>query len=295
MKNNKTKAILSIVFVVLLIAFYFCKDYLFDEEVVYSESVMTVPTFSGDPFIAINENNPEFTEDDYTTESYEYYGELDSLGRCTIVMACVGRDLMPTEERENISSVKPSGWVQAQYDFVDGESLYNRCHLIGFQLTGENANENNLITGTRYMNTEGMLPFENMIADYVKETGNHVLYRVTPVFDGTNLVARGVQMEALSMEDHGEGICFNVYVYNNQPGVVIDYATGESWLAEEDSSQTATHGDSGSYVMNTNSKKFHDSTCSQADSISEDNRATFQGDRQELIDQGYVPAGCCDP
>lgn len=295
MKNNKTKAILSIVFIVLLIAFYFCKDYLFDEEVVYSESVMTVPTFSGDPFIAINENNPEFTEDDYTTESYEYYGELDSLGRCTIVMACVGRDLMPTEERENISSVKPSGWVQAQYDFVDGESLYNRCHLIGFQLTGENANENNLITGTRYMNTEGMLPFENMIADYVKETGNHVLYRVTPVFDGTNLVARGVQMEALSMEDHGEGICFNVYVYNNQPGVVIDYATGESWLAEEDSSQTATHGDSGSYVMNTNSKKFHDSTCSQADSISEDNRATFQGDRQELIDQGYVPAGCCDP
>lgn len=295
MKNNKTKAILSIVFVVLLIAFYFCKDYLFAEEVVYSESVMTVPTFSGDPFIAINENNPEFTEDDYTTESYEYYGELDSLGRCTIVMACVGRDLMPTEERENISSVKPSGWVQAQYDFVDGESLYNRCHLIGFQLTGENANENNLITGTRYMNTEGMLPFENMIADYVKETGNHVLYRVTPVFDGTNLVARGVQMEALSMEDHGEGICFNVYVYNNQPGVVIDYATGESWLAEEDSSQTATHGDSGSYVINTNSKKFHDSTCSQADSISEDNRATFQGDRQELIDQGYVPAGCCDP
>lgn len=295
MKNNKTKAILSIVFVVLLIAFYFCKDYLFAEEVVYSESVMTVPTFSGDPFIAINENNPEFTEDDYTTESYEYYGELDSLGRCTIVMACVGRDLMPTEERENISSVKPSGWVQAQYDFVDGESLYNRCHLIGFQLTGENANENNLITGTRYMNTEGMLPFENMIADYVKETGNHVLYRVTPVFDGTNLVARGVQMEALSMEDHGEGICFNVYVYNNQPGVVIDYATGESWLAKEDSSQTATHGDSGSYVMNTSSKKFHDSTCSQADSISEDNRATFQGDRQELIDQGYVPAGCCDP
>lgn len=295
MKNNKTKAILSIILVVLLIAFYFCKDYLFAEEVVYSESVMTVPTFSGDPFIAINENNPEFTEDDYTTESYEYYGELDSLGRCTIVMACVGRDLMPTEERENISSVKPSGWVQAQYDFVDGESLYNRCHLIGFQLTGENANENNLITGTRYMNTEGMLPFENMIADYVKETGNHVLYRVTPVFDGTNLVARGVQMEAFSMEDHGEGICFNVYVYNNQPGVVIDYATGESWLAEEDSSQTATHGDSGSYVMNTSSKKFHDSTCSQADSISEDNRATFQGDRQELIDQGYVPAGCCDP
>lgn len=296
MKNKKTKAILSVVFVVLLIVCYFCKDYLFAEEVVYSESVMTVPTFSGDPFIAVNENNPEFTEDDYTTDSYEYYGELDSLGRCTVVMACVGRDLMPTEDRENISSVKPSGWVQAQYDFVDGESLYNRCHLIGFQLTGENANERNLITGTRFMNVEGMLPFENMIADYVKETGNHVLYRVTPVYDGTNLVARGVQLEALSMEDNGDGICFNVYVYNNQPGVVIDYATGESWLDGEDSSQTATTtATNGSYVMNTNSMKFHDSTCSQADSISEDNRDTFTGDRQELIDKGYVPAGCCDP
>lgn len=296
MNNKKTKAILSVVFVVLLIVFYFCKDYLFAEQVVYSESVMTVPTFSGDPFIAVNENNPEFTEDDYTADSYEYYGELDSLGRCTVVMACVGRDLMPTEDRENISSVRPSGWVQAQYDFVDGESLYNRCHLIGFQLTGENANERNLITGTRFMNVEGMLPFENMIADYVKETGNHVLYRVTPVYDGTNLVARGVQLEALSMEDNGDGICFNVYVYNNQPGVVIDYATGESWLDGETSSQTATTtATNGSYVMNTNSMKFHDSTCSQADSISEDNRDTFTGDRQELIDKGYVPAGCCDP
>lgn len=296
MKNKKSKVIIPIILVILLVVVYFCRDDLFAEKVVYSESVMTVPTFSGDPFIAINENNPEFTEDDYTTDSYEYYGELDSLGRCTIAMACVGKNLMPTEDRESISSVKPSGWVQAQYDFVDGESLYNRCHLIGFQLTGENANERNLITGTRYMNVEGMLPFENMIADYVKETGNHVLYRVTPVYDGTNLVARGVQLEALSMEDRGEGICFNVYVYNNQPGVVIDYATGESRLDREDSSQTSTTAaSSGSYVMNTNSMKFHDSTCSQADSISEDNRATFQGDRQELIDQGYVPAGCCDP
>lgn len=294
--NKKTKVILAAILIVLAVAFYFCRDYLFAEKVVYSESVMTVPTFSGDPFIAINENNPEFTEDDHTTDSYEYYGELDSLGRCTIAMACVGRDLMPTEERESISSVKPSGWVQAKYDFVDGNSLYNRCHLIGFQLTGENANEQNLITGTRYMNVEGMLPFENMIADYVKETGNHVLYRVTPVYDGTNLVARGVQMEALSMEDGGDGICFNVYVYNNQPGVVIDYATGESHLSETHSTQTTTpEATSGSYVMNINSMKFHDSTCSQANSLSDENRETFQGDRQELIDQGYVPAGCCDP
>lgn len=294
--NKKTKVILAVILIVLAVAFYFCRDYLFSEKVVYSESVMTVPTFDGDPFIAINENNPEFTEDDYTTDSYEYYGELDSLGRCTIAMACVGRDLMPTEERESISSIKPSGWVQAQYDFVDGNSLYNRCHLIGFQLTGENANEQNLITGTRYMNVEGMLPFENMIADYVKETGNHVLYRVTPVYDGTNLVARGVQMEALSMEDGGDGICFNVYVYNNQPGVVIDYATGESQLSETHSTQTTTsEGTGGSYVMNVNSMKFHDSTCAQADSISGENREVFQGDRQELIDQGYVPAECCNP
>ncbi len=295
MKKKKLRLILSIVVFVLLVAFVFYRERQRAEEVVYSESVMTVPAFSGEPFVAINGNNPEFTEDDYTTESYEYYGQLDRLGRCTVVMSCVGSDLMPTAERESISSVKPTGWVQAQYDFVDGESLYNRCHLIGFQLTGENANENNLITGTRYMNVEGMLPFENMIADYIKETDNHVLYRVTPVFDGTNLVARGVQLEALSMEDRGEGICFNVYVYNNQPGVTIDYATGESWLTEEESTQQETPSESGSYVMNSKSKKFHHSTCSQADGISEENRETFTGARQELIDQDYVPAGCCKP
>lgn len=293
MSKPKRKSILPLLLIlVLLIGFYFCKDYLFEEKIVYSESVMTVPAFSGEPFIAINENNPEFAEDDYTVESYEYYGRLDNLGRCTIAMACIGRDLMPTQERESISSVKPSGWIQAQYDFVDGESLYNRCHLIGFQLTGENANECNLITGTRFMNVQGMLPFENMIADYVKETGNHVLYRVTPVYDGTNLVARGVQLEAMSMEDQGDGICFHVYVYNNQPGVVIDYATGESWLEQGTSSQNEQPG---YYVLNTNSKKFHKSTCAQGKDISDENRDVFEGDRQTLIDQGYVPAGCCDP
>ncbi len=293
MSKKKIKAILPLLLIlVLVIAFYFTKDYLFAEKIIYSESVMTVPTFSGDPFIAINENNPEFTEDDYTVESYESYGSLDQLGRCTIAMACVGRDLMPTQDRESISSVKPSGWIQAQYDIVDGKSLYNRCHLIGFQLTGENANECNLITGTRFMNVQGMLPFENMIADYVKETGNHVLYRVTPVYDGTNLVARGVQLEALSMEDNGDGICFNVYVYNNQPGVIIDYATGESRLEEGSLSQPE---DAGSYIMNTKSMKFHKSTCSQGKDIAAENQDTFQGDRQFLIDQGYVPAGCCDP
>ena len=195
----------------------------------HAVSLAEVPAFSGEPYVVIGDNVPLFDQEDLTTASYEYYSELDSLGRCGYTMACIGQDLMPTEDRESISQVKPTGWKQKQYDFVDGKSLYNRCHLIGFQLTGENANERNLITGTRYMNVDGMLPFENMVADYIKETGNHVLYRVTPIFEGDELVARGVQMEAFSVEDGGEGICFHVYVYNNQPGVTIDYATGQSW------------------------------------------------------------------
>ena len=192
-------------------------------------AVLCCADIVNEPFAVINQGVPYFEEGDMTTESYETYADLDYLGRCGETMACIGRDLMPTEARESISQVKPTGWKQKQYDFVDGKSLYNRCHLIGFQLTGENANERNLITGTRYMNTEGMLPFENMVADYIKETGNHVLYRVTPIFRDDELVARGVQMEAYSVEDSGEGICFCVYVYNNQPGVTIDYATGDSW------------------------------------------------------------------
>jgi len=191
-------------------------------------SVEQVPAYSGSPYAVINDNLPLFTEAEKTETAYEFFSELDDLGRCGYTMACVGQELMPTDARESISHVKPSGWVQGQYDFVDGRSLYNRCHLIGFQLTGENANKQNLITGTRYMNTEGMLPFENMVADFVKETGFHVLYRVTPIYAGNNLVASGVQMEAWSVEDQGKGICFHVYVYNVQPGVIIDYATGEN-------------------------------------------------------------------
>lgn len=193
----------------------------------------TLPAYSGSPYVTLNGNVPEFTQEEMTTRAFETYGELDSLGRCTTVYANVCQELMPTEERGSISQVKPTGWVQAQYDFVDGRSLYNRCHLIGFQLTAENANWQNLITGTRYLNVEGMLPFENLVADYVRETDNHVLYRVTPVFAGEELVARGVTMEAYSVEDQGEGVCFYVYCYNVQPGVEIDYATGENWLAEE--------------------------------------------------------------
>ena len=189
----------------------------------------SIPPFSGDAYIAINGNIPFFVEEEYTTESYEYYSELDELGRCGVTMACIGIDIMPTEDRGEIGSVKPTGWKSVKYDCVDGKYLYNRCHLIGFQLAGENANKKNLITGTRYLNIEGMLPFENMVADYVQETENHVLYRVTPIFEGDNLVASGVVMEGLSMEDGGEDICFCVYAYNAQPGIVIDYATGDSW------------------------------------------------------------------
>lgn len=201
-----------------------------DDDPAYAVDLESIPEFNGDPFIIINENNPYFTEDELVTESYEEYAELDGLGRCGVTIACIGEDLMPTEERGSIGSVKPTGWQTVKYNCVDGKYLYNRCHLIGFQLTGENANKRNLITGTRFMNVEGMLPFENMVADYIKETGNHVMYRVTPIFDGSNLVAGGVLMEAYSVEDDGDGIRFCVYVYNNQPGVRIDYRTGESEL-----------------------------------------------------------------
>lgn len=192
-------------------------------------SVEDIPAYSGDPYVVLQDNQPNFDRRDLTLEPFETYSELDSLGRCGVAYANVCLDIMPTEPRGDIGQVKPSGWQTAKYDCVDGKYLYNRCHLIGYQLAGENANKQNLITGTRYMNVEGMLPFENMVDDYVEETGNHVLYRVTPVFEGTNLVASGVQIEAFSVEDEGEGLCFNVYVYNVQPGITIDYATGESW------------------------------------------------------------------
>ena len=193
-----------------------------------ADSVEEIPGYSGEAYVPVNNNIPLFVEEEYTTESYEYYSELDELGRCGMTIACVGIDIMPTEERGSIGSVKPTGWQSVKYYIVDGKYLYNRCHLIGFQLAGENANKKNLITGTRYLNIEGMLPFENMVADYVQETENHVLYRVTPIFEGDNLVATGVLMEGYSVEDEGEGICFCVFAYNAQPGIVIDYATGDS-------------------------------------------------------------------
>ena len=196
-----------------------------------SYDISSIPEFNGeDAYVVLNNNEPEFTEDDMITKSFESYSELDSLGRCGVAFANVGKDIMPTEERGAIGQVKPTGWQTVKYDIVDGKYLYNRCHLIGYQLTGENANKENLITGTRYLNIDGMLGFENAIADYVEETGNHVLYRVTPIYVGNELVCRGVKMEALSVEDNGEGIKFNVFAYNAQPGVEIDYLTGDSTL-----------------------------------------------------------------
>lgn len=255
-----------------------------------------VPAYSGKKFVEINSNIPYFDEDDYTTNSYENYAALDSLNRCGVAMACLGKDLMPTDDRESISGVTPSGWVQASYDVVDGKYLYNRSHLIGWQLAGENANEKNLITGTRSFNQLGMLPFENMVADYIKETGNHVLYRVTPVFVGNDLVARGALIEAWSVEDEGDGICFNVFVYNAQPGIEIDYATGKSCLEGEDpTAPKPGEGEKVDYVANKTSKKFHKPDCSSVSKMSEANKLYINATREQMIADGYSPCGNCNP
>ena len=263
----------------------------------------SIPAYTGAPYTIINNNTPFFEKDEYTTATFELYSSLDSLGRCGTAYANVCKETMPTEERGSISSVKPSGWQSVQYDCVDGKYLYNRAHLIGWQLTAENANKQNLITGTRYFNVDGMLPFENMVADYVKEENNHVLYRVTPIFAGNDLVAAGVLMEAYSVEDNGEGLSFCVFCYNVQPGVSINYADGTSHLSGDgqiipDTSQsTSNSGASGdmTYILNTNTKKFHYPNCHSAESISDKNKQSYTGDRQELIDDGYSPCGNCDP
>ena len=257
-------------------------------------SAADIPAYAGDPYVTINDNEPQFLETDLATSSYEYYSDLDDLGRCGVVYACIGMDLMPTEERGNIGSVKPSGWHTVKYDIVDGKYLYNRCHLIGYQLSGENANVNNLITGTRYLNVEGMLPFENMVVDYVKETENHVLYRVTPVFEGNNLVASGVQIEAQSVEDQGEGILFNVYCYNVQPGVTIDYATGDSVLEEnaETQSNAATSNDGASQqnaVTQSNAATSNEAA-SQQETTTQDGTAV-QGAEENSSDHATDASG----
>lgn len=251
--------------------------------------------YDGEASFVVNNNVPYFTEKEITTEVFETYSDLDSLGRCGTAFANVCREIMPTEERGNISNIRPSGWHTAKYDMLANRYLYNRCHLIGYQLAGENANKKNLITGTRYLNVEGMLPWENMVADYVRETGNHVLYRVTPYFEEENLVAYGVQMEAYSVEDQGAGVCFNVYCYNVQPGIVIDYRTGESKLDEAWLAGEAQPGEEIEYVLNVSTMRFHLPSCTSVSSMEEKNKEIFSGSREALIADGYIPCSRCNP
>lgn len=278
-----------------------------------------VGNYSGKDYVTVNGNVPLFTDAEKKAASFEKYSSLDSLKRCGVAYACIGRDLMPTGERGAIGSVKPSGWRTVKYDCVDGKYLYNRCHLIGWQLTAENANEKNLITGTRYFNVKVMLPFENMVADYIKETGNHVLYRVTPDFKGNELVARGVYMEAFSVEDGGKGICFYVYCYNIQPGVSINYADGSSSLSgaaattvtpvktTTTTKKTSTTAPAApkppaansnvTYIGNSNknSMKFHYPSCPSVARMNEENKVFFYGSRDEVIEKRYTPCGNCNP
>lgn len=262
-------------------------------EIAQSESVSEVEPYTVYPYTVINNNVPEFEKTDYT-KSFEKYGELDSLGRCTSCIANIGTDLMPTEERGAIGSVKPTGWQVAKYSNVDGRYLYNRCHLIGYQLSAENANPNNLITGTRYLNIEGMLPFENKVATYVKATSNHVLYRVTPIFKDDELVARGVQMEAYSIEDDGEGVEFNVYCYNVQPDIEIDYKTGNSKYVGNEA-ETIDNGEKQKYIVNINTKKFHKEDCPSAKKIKSENKKAYTGYKENLVKNGYSPCSQCNP
>lgn len=342
-------------------------------------TLSNLPAYSGEAYVELNNNVPNFGKSDLTTKAFEKYSELDDLGRCGVAYANVCEETMPTEKRGNIGMIKPSGWQTIKYDNVDGKYLYNRCHLIGYQLTAENANEKNLITGTRYLNIEGMLPFENMVADYVEETDNHVLYRVTPIFKGDNLLASGVQMEAYSVEDRGKGVSFNVYCYNVQPDIVIDYSDGSSRLADgtiasitlnykkyslevgqsktfvattspesaaksvkwySSNSKIATVNSSGkvtakksgtvtitaktsnglkatckvtvkaksgaavtgstssgntTYILNTNTKKFHYPSCSSVKQMKDKNKKEVTCSRDEIIGMGYDPCKRCDP
>ena len=274
-----------------------------------------IPPYSSSPYVEINNGNPSFRKSDYTVVCFSDFSPLDNLGRCGPATACIGKESMPTEPRGAIGQIKPSGWHTIRYDdVIEDKYLYNRCHLIGYQLTGENSNPQNLITGTRYLNIEGMLPFENEVSGYIERTGNHVLYRVTPVFKGSNLLADGVTIEALSMEDKGQGICFYVYVYNVQPGISIDYATGESSYAEPSERSVPISDQEGetdlpdnpvvatepsvtdvSYILNSNTKRFHRPDCPSVNDMKEKNKIYSSESREEILSQGYQPCKSCQP
>ena len=289
MKNRKRCILLWAILLSFIVTG--CNDFNKSVSEAPTIQVENIPAYTEEAYIEINNNEPEFTkEEKLRMDAFEVYSPLDFLGRCGIAFANICPEIQPTQERGEIGQIKPSGWHTVKYaDLVDGNYLYNRCHLIGYQLSGENANERNLITGTRYMNVMGMLPFENDVADYIEETGNHVLYRVTPIFVGDNLVASGVQMEGWSVEDEGKGICFNVYCYNVQPGITIDYSTGESRRLEETNDDEKIE----EYVLNTNTKKIHRKRCSSVDTILDKNRENFKGKKSVLIKQGYSPCGRC--
>ncbi len=281
-----------------------------------------IPEFTDSPSVELNNNQPLFSaKEKQNKKSFESYSKLDKLGRCGTAYANISTDLMPRSKRGDISSVHPTGWVQNEYAFISDGHIYNRCHLIGYQLTGENANKRNLITGTRYMNVKGMLPYEEKVTNYIKSTKNHVLYRVTPVFKGGNMLADGVEMEAWSVEDNGKGICYNVFCYNVQPGVMITYANGKNKADgtvkgnisakssgkynksktykykkhSKSSSYNKSENASDEYILNTNSRKFHLKSCGGVQNMSAKNKKTFKGKRSKLIEQGYKPCGLCKP
>lgn len=272
------------------------EDDVIETDIFLPDGSRLAPWDNMNAVVEVNSNQPYFTDEEKSrVDAFETYSELDDLGRCGVAYANICHELMPTEARGEIGNVRPSGWHTVRYnELISGNYLYNRCHLIGFQLAGENANEKNLITGTRYLNIEGMLPYENMVDDYVDDTDNHVLYRVTPVYNGDDLVARGVLMEGWSVEDNGAGICFNVFAYNNQPYIVIDYATGESHEAAGYES-TTTSGDTRLYILNTNSGKFHLPECESAKDMAESNRLELEKSLDEMLSAGYSPCGRCHP
>lgn len=276
------KLIKLLLIFLLSFSLFGCQDV--DQSLNKEISLNDIPEYTDEPYVVINNNEPEFDEEDMTTKSFEDYSSLDELGRCQEAYANISQDIMPTKERGAIGQVKPTGWQTVKYENVDGKYLYNRCHLIGYQLSGENANEKNLITGTRYMNVEGMLPFENMVSDYVKETDNHVLYRVTPIYEEDNLLASGVLMEAKSVEDQGEGIEFCVYVYNVQPGIKIDYATGKSELV------TTTKTSDGIIRGNSRSKIYHCPGQQAYDDMADSKYLVTFDNEQEAIHAGYRKA-----
>ncbi len=271
-----------------------------------------IPEYSGKPYIAVNDNIPFFDFSNLTAVSFAEYSVFDNLGRCGVAYACVGKDIMPAQKRGSIGNIKPSGWHTVKYDNIDGKYLYNRCHLIGYQLTGENDNAYNLITGTKALNIDGMLPFENITADYVKETNNHVLYRVTPIFESDNLLASGVLMEGYSVEDKGAGICFCVYAYNAQPNIDINYSNGNSKISDtiknptNEETQTLTqvfpsvsssaeNEQNSTYILNTNTDKFHYPSCPSVKQMAEENKHAYTGTREEVIEQGFSPCKRCNP